>query len=78
MGTLTTPHSRRSGTALVQPEEWSKGPSSVASAREEARRGAYSFWYVEPPGAARTKLADLFTILLDGIYLKRGFRERGR
>jgi len=39
--------------------------------------GAYSFWYVEPPGAARTKLADLFNILLDGIYLKRGFRERG-
>ncbi|MEE8612749.1 MAG: hypothetical protein V3S85_01310, partial [Nitrospirales bacterium] len=41
---------------------WSKRPSSAAAASEEAK--AYSVRYVEPPSAARTKLADFFNILL--------------
>jgi len=61
-GTLTTRHSRRSGTASEQPAGWSKRPSSAATASEEERRTL--FRYVEPPCAARPKLADFFNILL--------------
>ena len=40
----------------------SKRPSSKAAASEEARR---TLRYVEPLSAARTPLADFFSILLD-------------
>ncbi len=67
--TGATQHSRRTGTASEQPAGWSKPvlsfaegrPSSEAVASEEAK--AYSVRYVEPPGAARTKLADPSTML---------------
>jgi len=39
--------------------------------------GVLCFGTLKPPSAARTKLADFFNILLDGIHLKRGFRARG-
>ncbi len=53
---------RRSGTAPEQPAGWSKSSSNAAAASEEAK--AYSVRHVEPPSAARTKLADFFNILL--------------
>jgi len=56
-GTVATQHCKRSGTASEQPAGWSKRPSSLAPASEEARRRTL-FRYVEPPSAARTKLAD--------------------
>ncbi len=81
-GTGATQHSRRTGTASEQPAGWSKRLSSAAAASEEAK--AYSVRYVEPPGAARTKLADFFNILLAGkgvltaltgmVHLGGGFR----
>ncbi len=72
--TGATQHSRRTGTASEQPAGWSKPvlsfaegrPSSEAVASEEAK--AYSVRYVEPPSAARTKLADFFNILLGLLW----------
>ncbi len=55
-GTGATQPSRRPGTASEQPAGWSKRLSSAAAA--SGRREAYSVRYVEPPSAARTKLAD--------------------
>ncbi len=46
-----------------QPAGWSKRLPSAAAASEEAK-GGLLFQYVEPPSAARTKLADFFNILL--------------
>ncbi len=43
------------------PAGGSKWPSSAAAASEEARR---TLRYVEPLSDARTKLADVFSILL--------------
>ncbi len=74
-GTGATQHSRRSGTASEQPAGWSKRPSSAATASEkakggagEAEGGAYSVRYVEPPSAARTKLADPSAMLRAGFF----------
>jgi hypothetical protein len=48
--------------ASEKPAGCSKRPSSAAAASEEAK--AYAFRYVEPLSAVRTKLADVFNILL--------------
>jgi hypothetical protein len=54
---------RTSGTMGEHHAGCSKRSSSKAAASEEARR---TLRYVEPLSAARTKLADFFSILLEG------------
>jgi hypothetical protein len=54
---------RTSGTMGEHHAGCSKRPSNKAAASEEARR---TLRYVEPLSDARTKLADFFSILLEG------------
>ena len=53
---------RSCGTEENAPAGCSKRPLSKAAANEEARR---TLRYVEPLSAARTPLADFFSILLE-------------
>ena len=63
-----------SGTTGERQAGCSKRPSSKAAASEEARR---TLRYVEPLSAARTKLADFFSILL-GMGDERAEKWRSR
>ena len=53
---------------------WTKRPPSAAAASEEVK--AYSVRYVEPPSAARTKLADFLNILLGDFDPLQNFRSQ--
>src|SRR6266850_8460072 len=66
---------RTSGTMGEHHAGCSKRPSSKAAASEEAR---HTLRYVEPLSAARTKLADFFSILLDERHGHTGLSKPDR